>query len=163
LTRPSNWAEGEERGGPAGGEEQKGSEDGKRKRLLEILKAEQNKSGFVSPDVIPGIAQGLNISVSEVHGVATFYAFLSTRPLGRNVIRVCKSLPCYLKNAPMIIESVREALGIGPGETTPDGKFSFELTNCIGACDQAPAMLVNHDVHGHLSPGKIAEALKLYS
>ena len=163
LTRPSNWAEKDERGGLASGEEQKGSEDDIRQRLLEILKAEQSKSRFVSPEIIPEIAQSLNIGVSEVYGVATFYSFLSTRPLGRNVIRVCKSLPCYLKNAQMIIESVHKAIGIGPGETTPDGKFSFELTNCIGACDRAPAMLVNHDVHGNLTPDRISEALKSYS
>ena len=163
LLRPSNWTEkDEEREGLASGE-QKDSEDDARKRLLEILKAEQSKSRSVSPEVIPEIAQSLNIGVSEVYGVATFYSFLSTRPLGRNVIRICKSLPCYLKNAPMIIESVHKAIGIGPGETTPDGKFSFELTNCIGACDKAPAMLVNHDVHGNLTPDKISQALKSYS
>jgi NADH:ubiquinone oxidoreductase subunit E/NAD-dependent dihydropyrimidine dehydrogenase PreA subunit len=164
LLRPSNWTEkDEEREDPASGEERKGSEDDTRKRLLEILKAEQSKARSVSPEVIPEIAQSLNISVSEVYGVATFYSFLSTRPLGRNVIRICKSLPCYLKNAPMIIESVHKAIGIRPGETTPDGKFSFEPTNCIGACDKAPAMLVNHDVHGNLTPNKIVEALKPYS
>jgi NADH:ubiquinone oxidoreductase subunit E len=63
----------------------------------------------------------------------------------------------------MIVESVHKAIGIGPGETTGDGKFALELTNCIGACDKAPAMLVNHDVHGDLTPGKISEVLKSYS
>jgi NADH:ubiquinone oxidoreductase subunit E/NAD-dependent dihydropyrimidine dehydrogenase PreA subunit len=164
LTRPSTWAEmGGERGGLAGGEEHKGPEADTRQRLLEILKAEQSQSRFVSPEVMPAIAQSLNIGVSEVYGVATFYSFLSTKPLGRNVIRICKSLPCYLKNAPMIIESVYKAIGIRPGETTADGKFSLELTNCIGACDKAPAMLINHDVHGNLTPNKISEALKSYS
>jgi NADH-quinone oxidoreductase subunit E len=62
----------------------------------------------------------------------------------------------------MIVESVHKVIGIGPGETTPDGRFSFELTNCIGACDKAPAMLVNHDVHGNLTPDRISEALKSY-
>jgi len=164
LTRPATWAEKDgERGALAGGEEQKGHEGNDRKRLLEILKTEQSKSRFVSPEVIPEIAQSLNIGASEVYGVATFYSFLFTRPLGRNVIRICKSLPCYLKNAPMIIESVQKAIGIRPGETTADGKFSFELTNCIGACDKAPAMLVNHDVHGNLTPNNISESLKSYS
>jgi NADH:ubiquinone oxidoreductase subunit E len=63
----------------------------------------------------------------------------------------------------MINESVYKAIGIRPGETTADGKFSLELTNCIGACDKAPAMLINHDVHGNLTPNKISEALKSYS
>ena len=86
--------------------------------------------------------------------MASFYAFLSTKPRGKHVIRVCKSLPCYLENAPMIVESVARSIGIKPGETTADGSFSFELTNCIGACDQAPAMLVDDTVYGNLTPGK---------
>jgi NADH:ubiquinone oxidoreductase subunit E len=105
-------------------------------------------------------ARSLGLPISEVFGTATFYSFLSTRPLGRNVIRICKSIPCYLKNAEMIIDSVAQEIGIKPGGTTADGKFSFELTNCIGACDLAPAMLVNHEVYGPLTPRKIAEILK---
>ncbi len=163
LTRPVDWTETDkDRGDPASVGEQTGSEGDDRERLLEMLKAEQSKSGFVSPEAIAGIATSLNIGASEVYGVATFYSFLSTRPLGRNVIRVCKSLSCYLKNARMILESVHEAIGIGPGETTPDGAFSFELANCIGACDKAPAMLVNHDVHGNLTPERISEVLQSY-
>jgi NADH:ubiquinone oxidoreductase subunit E/Pyruvate/2-oxoacid:ferredoxin oxidoreductase delta subunit len=164
LTRPRGWAqENGESDGLVGDEEDTASAGENRRRLLHILKTEQSKSRIVSPELIPGIAQSLDLSVAEVYGVATFYSFLSTRPLGRNVIRICKSLPCQLKNAQMIIKSVEEAIGIGPGETTPDGKFSFELTNCIGACDKAPAMLVNEDVHGDLTPDKISQALKSYS
>jgi NADH:ubiquinone oxidoreductase subunit E len=65
-----------------------------------------------------------------------------------------------MKNAPLIIESVEKAIGIRPGETTPDGRFSFELTNCIGACDLAPAMLINDEVYGGLTPGRISEILE---
>jgi NADH-quinone oxidoreductase subunit E len=100
--------------------------------------------------------------VNEVYGVASFYSFLSTKPLGRNVIRVCKSLPCYLKNSEMIIGAVAKELGIAPGETTVDRRFSFELTNCIGQCDKAPAMLIDGDVYGDLTPEKIAGILKGY-
>ena len=92
--------------------------------------------------------------------MTTFYSFLATRPQGKYVIRVCKSIPCYLKHAEMIIDSVSHAIGIGPGQRTPDGKFSFELTNCIGACDMAPAMLLNQEIHGHLTPEKITEILR---
>ncbi|HUS71252.1 MAG TPA: NADH-quinone oxidoreductase subunit NuoE [Anaerolineae bacterium] len=164
LMRPMNWTEMDgERGSLSLGEEHKGCEDDTHLRLLEVLKAEQSNSGFVSPEVMPAIAQSLNMGVGEVYGVATFYSFLSTRPLGRNVIRICKSLPCYMKNSQAIIESFHDAIGIRPGETTADGKFSLELTNCIGACDSAPAMLVNHDVHGNLTPKKISQVLKSYS
>ncbi len=133
----------------------KGQED-----LLELLKEAQNRSGYLSEKTIVKIAKSLDIPISDVYGVATFYSFLSTKPQGRNVIRVCKSLPCFLKNSETIIKSVEEELGIKPGETTPDGKFAFQLTNCIGACDKAPAMLINNDVYTDLTPRKISQILK---
>jgi NADH-quinone oxidoreductase E subunit len=133
-----------------------------RKQLLAVLEDEQRRSGYVSEDFLADIAQSLGLPVGDVYGVATFYSFLSTRPLGRHVIRICKSISCHLKNAEMIKEAVKKEIGIAPGETTADNRFSFEATNCIGACDHAPAMLVDNDVHGHLNPEKIAEILQNY-
>ena len=130
--------------------------------LLVLLEKAQSRSGYLSQETIAELAESLGLSISEVYGVATFYSFLSAKPQGRNVIRICKSLPCYLKNAQTIIESVQKAIGIKPGQTTPDGRFSFELTNCIGACDKAPAMMINNDVHRDLTPRKIAKILKAY-
>jgi len=130
--------------------------------LLVLLERAQSRSGYLSRETIAELAAALGLSISEVYGVATFYSFLSIKPQGRNVIRICKSLPCYLKDAQTIIDGVRKELGIKPGETTADGRFSFELTNCIGACDRAPAMMVNDDVHGELTPKKIAKILQAY-
>jgi len=135
-------------------------ENGKRERLLALLESRQREAGYISEEAIGDIAGTLGLSVGDVYGVATFYAFLSAKPQGRHVIRICKSMPCYMKNAPLIIESVERAIGIMPGETTPDGRFSFELTNCIGACDQAPAMLINDEIYGDLTPGMISEILE---
>jgi NADH-quinone oxidoreductase subunit E len=132
------------------------------KDLLVLLEREQSRSGCLSRETIAELAASLGLSIGEVYGVASFYSFLSVEPRGRNVIRICKSLPCYLKNSRLIVESVRKELGIKPGQTTPDGRFSFELTNCIGACDKAPAMMINDDVHVDLTPGKIAKILKAY-
>lgn len=130
--------------------------------LLVLLERAQSRSGYLSRETISELAESLGLSISEVYGVASFYSFLSIKPQGRNVIRICKSLPCYLKNAQTIIESVQKELGIKPGETSADGRFSFELTNCIGACDRAPAMMINDDVHVDLTPGKIAKILQAY-
>lgn len=130
--------------------------------LLPRLKKAQAKFRHVSPKFMAGTADSLNLSLSEVYGVSTFYSFLSTKPLGKNVIRICKSVPCYLQDSEMILQSIEKEIGIKPGEVTRDKKFSLELTNCIGACDQAPAMLVNHDVHGNLTPRKISRILKQY-
>ena len=136
--------------------------NGERGKLLVLLEAAQSKSAHISHDTITELAESLELSVGEVYGVASFYSFLSIKPKGRNIIRICKSLPCLLKDAQVIIEGVRKEIGIKPGETTPDGRFSFELTNCIGACDKAPAMIVNSDVHGDLTPKKIAKILEGY-
>jgi len=130
--------------------------------LLERLKQAQHRYGYLPEKTIARIAKALDIPVGEVYGVATFYSFLATKPQGRNIIRVCKSLPCFLKNSRMIIESIEGEMGIKPGETTPDGRFSFQLTNCIGACDKAPAMMINSDVHTDLTPDKIAQILQAY-
>jgi len=135
----------------------KGSED-----LLALLRDEQKKAGYISEQFIERIAQSMALSIGEVYGVATFYRFLSNRPLGRNVIQVCKSLPCYLKSSQLIVDTIQVELGIAPGQTTADGRFSLQLTNCIGACDQAPAMLLNHDLHGNLTPTRILQILRTY-
>jgi len=135
----------------------KGQED-----LMALLKEAQHKFGYVPEEVMAELAESLDIPINDVYGVASFYSLLSIRPLGRNVIRICQSLPCYLKHCQTIIESVEREIGIRPGETTPDGRFSFQLTNCIGLCDRAPAMMINSDAHVDLTPEKISQILKTY-
>lgn len=130
--------------------------------LLSKIKEEQSLSGCVSEKFMADTASALGISVSEVYGVTTFYSFLSTERTGKHVIRICKSVPCILNGAEMIIQSIGKELGIGPGETTPDGRYTFELANCIGGCDMAPAMLVDDELHGDLTPEKIREILRSY-
>ena len=130
--------------------------------LLVALKEAQTRFGYLPPEFMAELAESLDVPVNDVFGVASFYSFLSTRPLGRNVIRICRSLPCYLENCQTIIETVAKEIGIKPGETTPDGRFSFELTNCIGLCDRAPAMLINSDAHVDLTPSKISQILQNY-
>jgi NADH-quinone oxidoreductase subunit E len=133
-----------------------------RNELLNMIKDEQAKNGSVSDGAMAGMAQTLHLPIGDVYGVTTFYSFLSTRPLGRHVIRICKSVPCFLQDGSMMAATIEKELGISPGETTSDGRFSFELTNCIGACDQAPAMLVDDEVYGDLTPEKIGEILQSF-
>ncbi len=136
--------------------------DKQKDTLLKRIKDEQFESGYVSEESMVRIAKNLNLSVSEVYGVTTFYSFLSTKPLGRHVIRVCKSVPCCLKDAELIIDWIKETLGISPGETTSDGRFTFELTNCIGACDSAPAILIDDKTYGDLTIDSISELFKSF-
>ncbi len=133
-----------------------------RTALLGLLESEQNRSGYLPAGFLTKLACSLNLPLSEVYGVATFYSFLSTKPQGSNVIRICKSVPCFLNDSKTVIQHIEEELGIKPGETTEDRRFSFELTNCIGACDRAPAMMVNSDVYGDLTPEKISRILGEY-
>jgi NADH:ubiquinone oxidoreductase subunit E len=130
--------------------------------LLPELWEEQTKNGYISEAYITEKANTIGVGISEIYGVVSFYSFLSTKPLGKHVIRICKNVPCDLKSAGMIINAIQEQLGVFPGETSKDGRFTFELTNCIGACDQAPAMLVDDDLHGNLTPEKIGEILRTY-
>jgi len=135
---------------------------GVRSQLLPALKAEQVKTGHISQQVMTGVAGRMGLPLNEVYGVATFYAFLPVAPAGKYIIRVCRCLPCDLKDGQAIVKSLQQQLGIAPGQVTADGKFSFELVSCIGACDQAPAMLINDKLYGNLKPEGIAEILKSY-
>ena len=130
--------------------------------ILLALEKAQIRSGYITPEFMTELADTLDLPVNDVYGVASFYSFLVTRPPGRNVIRICKSLPCHMKEGQAIIETIEKEIGIKPGNTTEDGRFSFELTNCIGLCDGASAMLINHDVHINLTPEKIAGILAKY-
>jgi NADH-quinone oxidoreductase subunit E len=140
----------------------RGRVDMERNELLNRIKEEQAKNGSVSEEAMMEIAQALQLPIGDVYGVTTFYSFLSTQPLGRHVVRICKSVPCLLQDGETMAEVIEKELGIGPGETTADGRFTFELTNCIGACDQAPAMLVDDEVYGDLTPDKIRGILQSF-
>ena len=133
-----------------------------RQNLLLRLVEAQNRFGCLNEQVMKDLAESLGVPVSELYGVATFYSFLSTQPQGKYIIRVCKGLPCCLKDFHLVVDSIKEAIGIRPGETTPDGLFSLELTNCIGACDDAPAMLINSNLHTGLTPQGISQILNSY-
>jgi NADH-quinone oxidoreductase subunit E len=139
-----------------------GQKQSKREALLGMIKEKQATSGYVSKGAMEKVSDALGVTLGEVYGVATFYSFLSTWPLGRHVIRICKSVPCCMKDAERLIEWIGKELGIGPGETTPDGRFTLTLTNCIGACDQAPAMLIGDEMYGQLTPERISAVLKSF-
>jgi NADH-quinone oxidoreductase subunit E len=139
-----------------------GQKESKREALLAMIKEEQATSGYLSKDAMARLSGALGVTLGDVYGVTTFYSFLSTWPLGRHVIRICKSVPCCMKDAERLIEWFGKELGIGPGETTPDGRFTLTLTNCIGACDQAPAMLIGDEMYGQLTPDRISAILKSF-
>jgi NADH:ubiquinone oxidoreductase subunit E len=139
-----------------------GRKASRREALLGMIKEEQATSGYMSKGAMEKVSDALGMTPGDVYGVTTFYGFLSTWPLGKHVIRVCKSIPCCMKDAERLIEWIGKELRIGPGETTRDGRITLTLTNCMGVCDQAPAMLIDDEVYGQLTPERIAEILKSF-
>ncbi len=134
----------------------------KRKDLLPRLKREIREYEVLTRERMEEVAEETGVPLSDVYGVATFYSYLPVEPKGRFQIKVCRCVPCDLKDPGMILETVRSELGIGPGEMTGDGKFSLELVSCIGACDRAPVMMINDDLYGNLDREELVEILKSY-
>ena len=130
--------------------------------VLPALHIVQGELGHLPAESMRFVADLLNVPESEVYGTATFYSLLRWKPPGRHVISVCHNLPCSLLGAETIIEHLGRTLGVGEGQVTADGRFSFNRIECIGRCDGAPAILVNDDYHGGLTPEKIDEILKKY-
>ena len=130
--------------------------------MLVLLERTRDVYGYIPDDAVMGLADQLGIPVVDVYAAATFYRALLLKPMGKHVVKVCKSVPCYLKHNQPVIEAVERALGIAPGQTSQDGLFSLELVNCIGACDRAPAMMIDDDVFGDLTPERVAEILAGY-
>jgi NADH-quinone oxidoreductase subunit E len=115
--------------------------------LLPALHAAQAQTGYLSDDAIGDVAEALGVPSTEVASVATFYSMFTTEPLGRHRIRICTNLSCYLCGAEEILEHVCRRLGVGPGETTADRRFTVEAVECLAACEEAPVMLVDTGRH----------------
>lgn len=118
--------------------------------LMPVLQKAQEIYGYLPIEVQKMVAKGLNKPLEEVYGVSTFYAQFSLNPKGKYRISVCLGTACYVKGSGDVFQKIQEVLGIGPGEITPDGKFSLEDCRCIGACGLAPVMTINEDVYGKL-------------
>jgi formate dehydrogenase subunit gamma len=131
--------------------------------LLEILHVIQDELGFVPPEVVPQLAGALNLSRAEVHGVISFYHHFRGHAPGRYVIQLCRAEACQSMNARALEEFVRGQLRIGFGETTPDGRVTLEPVYCLGNCACAPAMMVNGELHGRVTPERFGEIAREWS
>lgn len=129
--------------------------------LLAILHDLQDsrEQHYLSSEDLQAAAGYLGLPISFVHGVATFYTMFSLKPRGRFIIRICQSPPCHLMGATDVVRELMRQLGIGVGQTTPDGLFTLEMSSCLGVCGVAPAMMVNEDMVGNLTPARIADIL----
>jgi NADH-quinone oxidoreductase subunit E len=134
----------------------------KRSALVPTLLYAQDEVGFMSDEVVTELAQRLDLTELEVRNVISYYSMLTTKPRGKYNVQVCTNIACMLRGGEELFDYCRKRLGIGNKGTTPDGLFSLEEVECIGACSWAPAVQVNYDFHENLTHGKMEQLLDEY-
>jgi len=133
---------------------------GQRGVLIQVLQRAQAIYGYLPPEVLKEIAEGLNVPLSQVYGVVTFYSQFYLTRRGKHVIRTCDGTACHVRGAAKVIDALQKELGIGPGETTPDYEFTFEVVYCLGSCGLAPVAVVDEQVVGRLVPEKMVQIIR---
>lgn len=131
--------------------------------LMVVMQKAQDIYGYLPFEVQNAIAEGMDIPLEKVFGVATFYAQFALSPKGKYNVSVCLGTACYVKGSGEIFDKLQEKLGIGPDECTPDGKYSLTASRCVGACGLAPVMIVNDDVYGRMTVDQIDGILAKYT
>ena len=130
--------------------------------LMPIMQKAQELFGYLSLETQSVIADALDIPVTEVYGVSTFYSQFSLEPKGQHIVSICTGTACYVKGAQAIVDEVEKILGVSCGNTTKDGKFTVEGTRCLGCCGLAPVMVINEDVYGRVEPSMVKGLLAKY-
>lgn len=130
--------------------------------LIQVLHAAQELYGCLPLELQQFIADSLSIPLSEVSGVVSFYSFFSTKPRGLHTIRVCLGTACYVRGGKKLVDHLEKALDVDIGDTTGDGRFTFEIARCIGACGLAPAMMIDDVVYKQVTPAKVDAILSKY-
>lgn len=125
-----------------------------------VLNELQSLIGFISEEMQNYIAQELQVPISRVHGVVSFYSFFTTTPRGKHTVKFCMGTACYVGGTDALIEKSKQILGIAPGQTTSDGNITVEVCRCVGACSQAPVIVIDEDVVGRVKPNKLPQILK---
>jgi NADH-quinone oxidoreductase subunit E len=128
--------------------------------LMVILNEIQSRIGFISEPMQAYVAEKMRVPVSTVHGVVSFYSFFTTIARGRHTVKFCMGTACYVGGMPQLIEKAKQVLGIEPGQTTKDGAITLELCRCVGACSQAPVIVVDEDSHGRVRPNKFPQIIR---
>jgi NADH:ubiquinone oxidoreductase subunit E len=131
-----------------------------RETVIRILTRVNNELNYIPPEAIEAVSKGIGVTPAEVYSVVTFYSFFSSKPRGRNIVRLCSTISCAMAGQGEILSALTEEFGIEPFETTGDNRLTIETTPCIGLCDQAPAMLVNGKPCVKLTPEKACEIVR---
>lgn len=133
---------------------------GKKGALIPVLQRAQEAYGYLPPEVLKEISRGLRVPLSQVYGVVTFYAQFYLQRRGKHVIRMCDGTACHVRGAAKVIDALQKELNIGPGETTPDYQFTFEVVYCLGSCGLAPVAVIDEQVVGRLVPEKMVQIIR---
>ena len=130
--------------------------------VINVLHKVQGEFGYLPAEVQELVAQELNIPVSRVYGIVSFYSFFTMTPKGEHPISVCLGTACYVRGAEKVLDELKRQLGINVGEVTPDGKFSLTCLRCVGACGLAPVIEVGEKVYGRMTPDRVKDVLAEY-
>jgi len=130
--------------------------------VIPSLQALQERYGYIPPEAVRAVARYTRAPLSQVYGVATFYAQFRLRPRGKHLIRLCQGTACHVLGADAILNHLKERLGVEEGETTPDGLFTLEVVRCLGCCSLAPVMMVDEETYGRLTPRAVDKVLAEY-
>ena len=131
----------------------------KRSAILPLMFIVQRERGYLDPPAVLYLANRLALRITDIWEVATFYSMIQTEPVGKYHIQICKTLSCKILGEPKITEHVCNKLGIKPGKSTPDGRFTVSLVECLGSCGTAPMFQINFDYHENLTPEKVDDIL----
>lgn len=135
---------------------------GRKDELISLLQHYQKTDGYISEERVRQIADFLQMSEAQIFGVASFYTqFRFVKP-AENVLRVCLGTACHVQGGEQLSDEIQNILGIGPGETTPDGRFELQQVACLGCCAQAPVVEINGKIFGKISPIKLRKVIKKY-
>jgi NADH-quinone oxidoreductase subunit E len=129
---------------------------------VEAMRIVQDARGWVSDEALTDVAEYLALSVSYLESLATFYSMIFRRPVGRHVIMVCDSVCCWMEGSERLLQRLGERLGVEAGGTTLDGRFTLLPVVCLGACDEAPALMIDWNMHGCVNPDDLTSVLDLY-
>ncbi len=129
-------------------------------QLIEVLQDIQKNYGYISKEAMQAVSQGLGVPVIEVYRVASFYKAFRLKPFGKYVLTVCMGTACHVRSARLLLDQAIGQLGVKPGEVTPDGLFSIERVNCLGACAMGPIVVENRSYHHHMTPGKLRKLIE---
>jgi NADH:ubiquinone oxidoreductase subunit E len=134
----------------------------KRADLIPVLQEVTNQFGFISQPVIKELSALMSLPTKEINSVATFYRMLSTQPRGRHVVQFCESAPCHVVGGREVFSSLKQALALEPGQTSPDNKWTLLTTSCLGVCGIGPVILIDTDTYGNVTPEQVKEILSHY-